>query len=117
MVVFRTPSPLSPLFRSCPTRVKGVSTMPWPRMYASGTCHATPLHQVLSDPGQRRVYDALAKDVRFRYMRQHMMPEERGGEGALLAELHSKGIRCDSRTQASGGSGGEGALLAELHSK
>ena len=32
-------------------------------------------------------------------MRQHMMPEERGGEGALLAELHSKGISCDSRTQ------------------
>ncbi|GAX76440.1 hypothetical protein CEUSTIGMA_g3885.t1 [Chlamydomonas eustigma] len=56
-------------------------------------------YQVLSDPAQRRVYDMMAYDVRLRYAREHMQPEERGGEAALLAELDSKGVVCDSKTQ------------------
>jgi hypothetical protein len=41
----------------------------------------------------------MASDLRLRYAREHMQPEERGGEAALLAELDSKGMICDSKTQ------------------
>lgn len=46
---------------------------------------------MLSDPSQRKVYDALARDVRSRYLRQHMGESVPVGAnpGALQARVCS----------------------------
>lgn len=42
---------------------------------------------MLSDPSQRKVYDALARDVRSRYLRQHMGEWVGANPGALQARV------------------------------
>ena len=46
---------------------------------------------MLSDPLQRKVYDALARDVRSRYLRQHMGESVGANPGVVQIQMNSAG--------------------------
>ncbi|KAL3140047.1 hypothetical protein ABBQ38_004327 [Trebouxia sp. C0009 RCD-2024] len=54
--------------------------------------------EVLSDPHQREVYDAWARQTQFRYV-PGVAAQSKGGEDVLLDEYEGLGLHCDPFTQ------------------